>query len=415
MDNRKFLKGFISGILSACVIILIVLLGAGVLGNTSILGTDLKITSEDSEEGVTSTDVWNKIAGIKQIIDTYYLDYQEDVEDQDLIDGLYKGLLEGLNDPYSVYYTVDEYNSMLESTNGVYYGIGVVVSQDPDTGLITLVKPYESGPGYEAGILPGDVLYKVNDTEVSGMDLNNVVSMIKGEEGTTVHLTIYREGESDYIDLDVVRKKIEVPTVSYEMMDDQIGYIQILEFDEITSTQFSEALSDLQSQGMQALVVDLRDNPGGRLDVVNSILDEILPEGLIVYTQDKNGEKEEYTSDAEHYLDIPLSVLINVNSASASEIFAGAIKDYGIGTLVGTTSFGKGIVQRLIDLGDGSAIKLTIEKYYTPNGNNIQGTGIEPDVTIDLTDELKTQVTISKEEDNQLQKAVEVVKEKLND
>lgn len=410
-DNRKFLKGFLGGVITATLIISIVIF----INKYSEFNIDTaSVTSESSEAsttvGVGSKAVDTKIATIKQIIDKYYL---EDANETDLVDGMYKGLVDGLGDPYSVYYTTEEFTSMMESTNGIYFGIGVTVSQDPDTGVITLVKPFENSPGFEAGILPGDILYKVNGTEVTGMELSAVVAMIKGEEGTTVELTIVREGESEELNITVERRQIEIPTITYEVLADNIGYIYISEFDTVTQTQFISALEDLNNQGVKGLVVDLRDNPGGNLDVVNSILDQILPEGLIVYTEDKYGNKDEYKSDEEHQFNKPLTVLVNGNSASASEIFAGAVKDYGIGTIVGTKTFGKGIVQRLIELGDGTAMKLTISKYYTPNGYNIHGIGIEPDVEIELDKTLKTQAVITHDEDNQLQKAIEIINEKL--
>lgn len=412
-DNKKFLKGFLGGLLSAAVVVVIAvcILKYTDLGINLSSASLVSNSSDDTQtEEVGSKAVETKVSVIKQIIDKYYLD---EVDDSDLVEGMYKGLVDGLGDPYSVYYTEEEFQSLMESTNGVYCGIGVTVSQDADTGIITLVKPFENSPGLEAGILPGDILYKVDGTEVTGMELSSVVAMIKGEEGTTVDLTIVREGESDNIELTVERRQIEVPTISYEVLEDNIGYIYISEFDTVTESQFISALEDLNNQGIAGLVVDLRDNPGGNLDVVNSILDQILPEGLIVYTEDKDGNREEYTSDEEHQFNKPLAVLVNGNSASASEIFAGAIKDYGIGTLVGTKTFGKGIVQRLIELGDGTAMKLTISKYYTPNGYNIHKIGIEPDIVVELDDSLKSQAVITHDEDNQLQKAIEVIQEKL--
>lgn len=412
-DNKKFLKGFLGGLFTATFVITIVLFiykytdldvnlsRASLVSNTS---------DESGNEEVGSKAVDSKISVIKQIIDKYYL---EDVHETDLVEGMYKGLVNGLGDPYSVYYTKDEFQSLMESTNGVYCGIGVTVSQDANTGIITLVKPFENSPGLKAGILPGDILYKVDGTEVTGMELSSVVAMIKGEEGTTVNLTIIREGERENIELTVERQQIEIPTISYEVLKDNIGYIYISEFDTVTQPQFISALEDLNNQGIAGLVVDLRDNPGGNLDVVKNILDQILPEGMIVYTEDKYGNKDEYKSDEEHQFAKPLAVLINGNSASASEIFAGAVKDYGIGTLVGTKTFGKGIVQRLIELGDGTAMKLTISKYYTPNGYNIHKIGIEPDVLVELDDTLKSQAVITHDEDNQLQKAIEIIEEKI--
>lgn len=411
-DNKKFIKGFLGGLLTATFVIAIVLfiykytdLDVN-LSKASLVSN----TSNDTGGEVGSKAVESKISVIKQIIDKYYL---EEVHEIDLVEGMYKGLVDGLGDPYSVYYTKDEFQSLMESTNGVYCGIGVTVSQDANTGIITLVKPFENSPGLKAGILPGDILYKVDGTEVTGMELSSVVAMIKGEEGTTVNLTIIREGERDNIELTVERQQIEIPTISYEVLKDNIGYIYISEFDTVTQPQFISALEDLNNQGIVGLVVDLRDNPGGNLDVVKNILDQILPEGMIVYTEDKYGNKDEYKSDEEHQFTKPLAVLINGNSASASEIFAGAVKDYGIGTLVGTKTFGKGIVQRLIELGDGTAMKLTISKYYTPNGYNIHKIGIEPDVLVELDDTLKSQAVITHDEDNQLQKAIEIIEEKL--
>lgn len=411
-DNKKFLKGFAGGILSATVIVALVIF-ISKYSNISLQLTESKSSSEtqtNAQEKVGGAYTNAKVDAIREIIDRYYL---EDADESAMVNGIYKGLVSGLGDPYSVYYTEDEYNRLMETTEGIYCGIGVSVSQNIETGIITLVKPFKNAPGFEAGILPGDILYKVNGEEVTGQDLTTVVAKIKGEEGTTVDLTVVRENETDYIDITVERRQVEIPTIEYEMLENNIGYILISEFDTVTQQQFFDAFTDLNNKGMQGLIVDLRDNPGGILDVVNSILDNILPEGLIVYTEDKAGHKEEYTSDAEHYFDKPLAVLINGNSASASEIFAGAVKDYGIGTLVGTTTYGKGIVQRLIELGDGTAMKLTISKYFTPNGNNIHGIGIEPDIEVELSDEARKKAVIEHSEDNQLQTAIEAVKEQI--
>lgn len=411
-DNKKFLKGFAGGILSATVIVALVIF-ISKYSNLSLQLTESNNSSDtqtNAQETVGGAYTNAKVDAIREIIDRYYL---EDADENALVTGIYKGLVNGLGDPYSVYYTEDEYNRLMETTEGIYCGIGVSVSQNIETGIITLVKPFKNAPGFEAGILPGDILYKVNGEEVTGQDLTTVVAKIKGEEGTTVELTVVRENETDYIDITVERRQVEIPTIEYEMLDNNIGYILISEFDTVTQQQFFDAFTDLNNKGMQGLIVDLRDNPGGILDVVNSILDNILPEGLIVYTEDKAGHKEEYTSDAEHYFDKPLAVLINGNSASASEIFAGAVKDYGIGTLVGTTTYGKGIVQRLIELGDGTAMKLTISKYFTPNGNNIHGIGIEPDIEVELSDEARKKAVIEHSEDNQLQTAIEAVKEQI--
>lgn len=237
---------------------------------------------------------------------------------------------------------------------------------------------------------------------------------MKGESGTKVTLEIVRDGETEPLSFEVTRAEIEVPSIEYEMLEDSIGYIAVSAFEENTDEQFKTAIDKLEKEGMKGLIVDLRDNGGGLVDTVVNMLDCFLPTGdMIVYTKDKNGSGQEYKAKNEDQLDIPLAVLINGNSASASEIFAGAVQDYGIGSLVGTTSFGKGIVQNVIPMSDGTALKLTIAKYYTPNGRNIHKIGIEPDVEVELSDEAKKLVTIPLEKDNQLQKAIGVVKSKM--
>ena len=339
-----------------------------------------------------------KMQELQSYIDRFYLfDYDE----ENVESGIYKGMMAGLGDVYTNYYTPEEYASFMESSNGSYSGIGAMLSQDYNTGIITVVKVFEGSPAAEAGVQPDDILYKVKGEEVTGMDLNLVVSDLKGEEGTDVEASFMRG--TDVLDLTLTRRSIEVPTVEYRLITDKIGYISISEFDDVTDDQFIAALDDLNSQGMENLIIDLRDNGGGLVDVTCDILDQLLPEGLIVYTEDKDGNREEETSDAEHYFPGKMAVLVNGNSASASEIFAGAIKDYGVGTLIGTQTFGKGIVQSLFPLSDGSAIKVTVSRYYTPAGNNIHEVGITPDIILEKDTE--------SEEDNQLQKAIDVLKE----
>ena len=266
------------------------------------------------------------------------------------------------------------------------------------TGIITIVKPFDDAPTAEAGILKDDILYAVEGEEVTGEDLNMVVAKLKGEEGTTVNVTIYRATEDRYIDVAVKRAVVNVPTVTYKMLDDQIGYIQISEFEEVTAEQFAAAVDDLESQGMKSLIFDLRDNGGGLLDSVCDILDRVLPKELLVYTEDKNGNREEEWAKDDDRIEVPMVVLVNGNTASASEIFTGALKDYDEAEIIGTTTFGKGIVQSIVPLFDGSAVKLTSAKYYTPSGVCIHGTGIEPDQVVEYDKEL--------EEDNQLQAAI---------
>lgn len=273
------------------------------------------------------------------------------------------------------------------------------------------MRCYENTPAAESGLLPGDIVTKYNGEDTSGLDLTEIVNEIKTGENDEITFTIKREGESEEKEITLTRRAVDIPTVTSEMLENNIGYLEISEFDTVTLEQFQEAKASLESQGMEKLIVDLRNNPGGNLSTVVDILREILPEGLIVYTEDRYGNRTEYSCDGDRELEIPLAVLINGDSASASEIFAGAVKDYGIGTLVGTTTFGKGIVQRIVELSDGTAVKLTIAKYYTPKGNNIHDKGIEPDVEVELEEGLEQQITIPKDQDNQLQKAIEILEE----
>lgn len=405
MENKKqFIRGIAVG-----VVITAVVAGGVSFGSRALTKVSDEKKAESGELNLTSTAVEDKITEIETLVQKYYLN---EIDTEQVENYLYKGMIAGLDDAYAAYYTKEEYQSMMDSTNGSYYGIGVEMSQNMTTGIITITRVFEGSPAEEAGLLPGDVIYKVQDTEVTGEDLTKVVSMVKGAEGTTVPISVAREGESDYLTFDVERRTIEIATVEHRMLDGNIGYISIASFDDVTVNQFLTALEDLENQGETALIIDLRNNGGGLVSSAGSILDRLLPEGLIVYTEDKYGNREELKSDAENYFDKPLAVLVNGNSASASEIFAGAIKDYGIGTLVGTQTFGKGIVQKVYPLSDGTAVKLTVSKYYTPKGNNIHGIGITPDVEVELDADVANAITIPEEKDNQLQKAVEILTEK---
>lgn len=332
-----------------------------------------------SADSVIDDAVVEKLDELEKLINKYYY-RDEDIDADAMVEGMYAGLVDSLDDPYSVYYTAEEWKQMLEDSEGIYYGIGAYVSLDTATGFAKVSGIIAGTPAEEAGLRENDIFYQVNGEITQGLELSEVVSRIKGEEGSVVHLTIFREGEADYLEMDITRRKIESPTVNYEIYDNGVGYIQITEFDDVTLDQFKEALAVVKGSDAKGLILDLRSNPGGSLTVVVDIARSILPKGLIVYTEDKNGKRDEYTCDGKNELDIPLVVLINGNSASASEILAGAIKDYGKGTLIGTTTYGKGIVQRLLPLTDGTAMKLTISSYYTPKGNNIHGIGIDPDI-----------------------------------
>lgn len=334
--------------------------------------------------------------------------YLSEVTNEQLEDGMYRGLMEALDDPYSEYYTAEELNELTEQTQGIYYGIGAYVSMDSDTNLPKISGVIEGAPA-DVDLRANDIIYEVDGVSTAGKTLTESVSMIRGEAGTTVDLTIVRQGAGDYLHVTVERAKVESPTVKYEMLDDNMAYIQIVEFDDVTIDQFTDALATVKGSDMKGLILDLRGNPGGSLDAVVQIARKLLPEGMIVYTEDKAGKRTEYTCDGKTPLEVPLVVLVDMNSASASEILAGAIQDYGIGTLVGTTTFGKGIVQQIMPFTDGSAIKITISAYYTPNGRNIHGTGIEPNVECKFDGD--AYYNSDTPVDNQLEKAKEVLKD----
>lgn len=408
--NRKsnFGKGMAVGVVITLLFVL--LIAGGAFLSFRLVNVKKSTTTEKAEQtkgAVFQSDVEKKAGEIADLIEQYYY---EDADENAMVEGIYAGMVDGLGDQYSTYFTADEYASFNESTTGIYYGIGAVLTQNLNTKIVTILHVYPGTPAEEAGVRDGDVIAKVGEIEGDSMELSELVTHIKGEEGTKVHLELIRAGEKEHIELDVERRQIEVPTIQHQMLEGDVGFIQITEFASSTAEQFSEAVKELQSQGMKSMIVDLRDNPGGVLQSVCTILDEILPEGMLVYTEDKYGSRSEFKSD-EKCMNLPIAVLINENSASASEIFAGAIKDYEYGTLIGTTTFGKGIVQTIIPMQDGSAVKVTTAKYFTPKGNYIHEVGIEPDIELEYEYQGENE-TYNPLHDNQVMKALEVLQNK---
>ncbi len=375
-------------------------------GSQIVITRGVKAAGE--EGAVLDADSITKINELAAYINLYYYD---ETDTEALKNGMYAGLLSGVNDKYSTYYTAEEYEQSQISMTGKYYGIGAGLTQDIKTMVVTVNKIYEGTPSEAAGLLKDDVILSVEDVEATSMELSELVQLIHGEEGTTVHIEVYRPATGENLSFDVERANVTLPSVASEMLTEEIGYIRIESFETDTAAQFETALAQLENAGMHSLVIDLRYNGGGLVDSVVQILDDILPEGLLVYTEDKYGNRQEYKSSGETHFDYPLAVLINEDSASASEIFAGAIKDYEYGTLIGTKTFGKGIVQSLFKLSDGDAVKLTTAKYFTPKGNYIHGVGIEPDIELEYEYLNPDGQSYELQYDNQIQKAIEVLRE----
>lgn len=409
--RNRFWNGFLIGLLSMLLIMVAVagiLIWAFMNGKLSLFGSRRTMTASPSSASEAPKELnYNAITAkmklLQNIISTNYL-FDEDA--QKVEDGIYSGMLNGLGDPYTVYYSAKEYADLNEETNGSYSGIGALMQQDAETGIVTLIKIFENSPAEKAGLKDGDILYKVEDIEVTGENLDIIVnSYVKGKEGTDVHITVLRGNEHKEVPVVVTRAVINVPTVSSKMLDNQVGYIEVVQFDAVTSDQFKKAVDDLTEKGMKKLVIDLRDNPGGLVNVAVDMLDYMLPDGLLVYTADKNGIGDKYYSKDGHEVDLPTAILVNGNSASASEIFTGAYKDFKRATIVGTKTYGKGIVQNVIPLGDGTAVKITTQHYYTPSGFDLHKKGIEPDLKVE-----KNEGAIAgTDSDNQLKAAIEAL------
>lgn len=403
--------GFLCGVLTTIICLVIVCFGVkavlNLTGQLLIIGEAGASTVKG--DALLDEEVVEKIDEIYSYMNIYY--YGE-FEKEDIYNSIYSGVMESLEDPYSVYYTPEEYEDMQVSTSGTYYGIGAGVSQDLTTMEVTISKVYRGTPSEEAGLKNGDQILSVEGIDATSVEVSELVQHIRGEEGTTVHMVIYRASTNETLEFDVERRHVELPSIEGEMLEDGIGYIQITEFQKKTDEQFAEMVKQLQTQGAKGLIIDVRANPGGLLTTVVNLLDQVLPEGLLVYVEDKYGNRDEYTSDAA-CLDMPIVVLTDEHSASASEIFAGAMKDYEYATLVGKTTYGKGIVQNLIPLSDGDAIKITVAKYFTPKGNDIHEIGVAPDVEVEYEYSGPEEEDYNKQYDSQFLKALEIMKEKL--
>lgn len=403
--------GIIFGVIITAVACVALIAQAGFyakgIGSAHLQAIESSIPGGSSSSEIIDADVIDKVSELENIIDKYFL-FEEDVDIEAMRTEIYSAILDSLGDKYTVYYTEEELAQLLSESEGVYYGIGSYVQIDEESSLPMLTQIFPGSPAEQAGLRSGDKVYAADGTVLKGLTLSDAVAIIKGPQYTDVVLTIIRDTET--FDVKVTRDKCEAPTVITRMEDNNVGYLQITEFDDITYTQFVDGYNDLLNQGMKSLIIDLRNNPGGNLNTVVDICGEILPKGVITYTVDKNGKRNDYNGKGKNVIDIPLVVLVNGNSASASELMTGAIRDYEKGTIIGTTTFGKGIVQRIIPLKDGSGLKITTSRYYTPNGECIHGVGITPDIEIEFDSELYYG---EQGIDNQLQKAIDYLSSEM--
>lgn len=396
--KHPFRNGFLSGVAVCLVIALMVVIVKETMLHSTV-GSGFM-----TKHGV------EKVNLLSDVIDQYYY---KDITDEEKMEGIYKGLMSSTNDKYTDYYSPKEFKDLMVTMEGDYGGIGATLSQDKATKEVSVVEVYEGSPAARAGLERGDIVISVDGHLGTDESLDDFVQRIRGEEGTSIEM-VYKRGDQEHT-IEITREEVIVPSVSHRMLDDKIGYIRISSFVNGTQKDFEDALADLQSQGMQGVVFDMRDNGGGMVDSVVAILDDILPAGTVVYTMDKSGKREDYTSDDAKKIDIPVTVLVNENTASAAEIFTGAIRDFNYGTIIGTNTFGKGIVQSTVPLSDGSAVKITVATYYTPSGECIHEKGIKPDIELEFSYADENPTEYDELKDNQVQKAMEVLGEKLAD
>ena len=396
--KHPFRNGFLSGVAVCLVIALMVVIVKETMLHSTV-GSGFM-----TRHGV------EKVNLLSDVIDQYYY---KDITDEEKMEGIYKGLMSSTNDKYTDYYSPKEFKDLMVTMEGDYGGIGATLSQDKATKEVSVVEVYEGSPAARAGLERGDIVISVDGHLGTDESLDDYVQRIRGEEGTSIEM-VYKRDDQEHT-IEITREEVIVPSVSHRMLDDKIGYIRISSFVNGTQKDFEDALADLQSQGMQGIVFDMRDNGGGMVDSVVAILDDILPAGTVVYTMDKSGKREDYTSDDAKKIDIPVTVLVNENTASAAEIFTGAIRDFNYGTIIGTNTFGKGIVQSTVPLSDGSAVKITVATYYTPSGECIHEKGIKPDIELEFSYADENPTEYDELKDNQVQKAMEVLGEKLAD
>ena len=359
------------------------------------------------------TESFEKLFRVKTILDKKYL---RNYDDEKLVEGAINGMLEAVGDPYTAYFNKEDSEQFLIETEGEYEGVGIYVSYDTNKKLVIVLTPIEGSPAAEAGILPGDYIEYVDGKDVTSSSLDEVADMLKGEAGSSVKIGIIRlneEKEAERLEKVLTRRKVNIDPVVEKVYEGNIGYIKLSSFDETTDREFKDVYNDLiKKKKVEGLILDLRNNPGGLLDVATEITDILVPKGKIVITKDKEGLEETVYSGSSK-IKVPLVVLINEGSASASEVLAGAVQDYGVGKIIGTKSYGKGVVQTLLGLRDGTYLKVTISEYFSPKGNKIDGQGITPDIEVSLPEDITSYYNLELEDDTQLQKAIDELKKMM--
>lgn len=398
MKNNQYFKGFGLGMLccfSGCLLLLLVMNFMGMAEFNIPFGG--AVGQESLRQKVS-----RKVNVLEAYIDRYFL---EEIDEEKMADSIYKGVIAGLDDDYAAYYTAEEYKDIMEKTNGVYCGIGAYISVDNATGVVSILQPMKNSPAEKAGVKAKDIIYAVDGREVTGMEISQVQALVKGEQYSKVELTLLRDKQE--VKVTVVRDEIEEETVASQMLDNQVGYVQVTGFEQVTPEQFSDAIDSLEKKGEKGLIIDLRDNGGGLLDSAVDMLDTMLPEGLVVYSMDKDGQRQEYMAEEPDAFEKPVVILVNGNSASASEVFSGAMQDRKAAVLMGSQTFGKGIVQSVFDLRDGSALKMTTAKYYTPEGRDIHGKGLTPDIEVEYNEKKEKLPETGIQVDNQIKAAVD--------
>ncbi|MCL2415469.1 MAG: S41 family peptidase [Defluviitaleaceae bacterium] len=412
MGSSKFnyIIGLVSGVALAVLLYAFVLapMGNGAIPPSS--GISAATSIDNQSDGLDLLLVQEKLAHINRLIGDHFIgDFDMDLA----IDLMFRGFVSGAGDPYTSYMDAEGYAAFVERAQGEFSGIGVTVTVDTNDNRILVISPHEGSPAFEAGIIPGDKIVRVEGAEVTGDTLNEAISMIRGEIGTSVTITILRESEDRLIDFTIVRDIVQIETVRASMLENNIGYIRLSGFDMLTFEQFSSAYNRLVSQNMEGLIIDVRNNPGGLMDAVVNIADLLIPEGVITYTEDAHGRRQYHRSGAGQ-IEVPLLILQNGNSASASEVLAGAVRDSGVGELVGTTSFGKGVVQSIFRLPDESAVRITVARYYSPNGISIDGEGFAPEHYIEMDAALTNNlIQLALEEDIQLLETIRIMNTKI--